>query len=136
IVNNTNGNTEQINKAGAGTLLLNGTLANTYSGTNTVTVAGTSVNNVGTYVLSGTLLLADTGGVAVPSTTVVVGDGLAGTGTTKGATLRYLAPFQTITFGTNVSGGTFALTFNGQTTAPITWSTTAATLAGNIQSAL
>ncbi len=135
IVNNT-GAAVGITKSGAGTLVLSGNLPNTYSGTQTVTVAGTSTNNVGTYVQSGTLLLADTGGLALPSTTVVVGDGLAGSGTTKGATLRYQATFQSIVFGTNVTGGTFALTFNGQTTAAISWSTTAATLASNIQSAL
>src|SRR5262249_42236560 len=39
-------------------------------------------------------------------------------------------------FGTGINGGTFTLTFNGLTTGPITWSSTAATLAANIQAAL
>lgn len=43
---------------------------------------------------------------------------------------------QTITFGGTPSGGTFTLSFNGQTTGNITWSGTAATLAANIQTAL
>src|SRR5205085_1343611 len=43
---------------------------------------------------------------------------------------------QTLTFGPAVSGGTFTLAFNGATTAPITWSSTPATLVGNIQAAL
>jgi hypothetical protein len=43
---------------------------------------------------------------------------------------------QTITFGGNTSGGTFALLFNGVSTAAITYSTIPATLQANIQAAL
>ncbi len=49
------------------------------------------------------------------------------TGTSSGATL---------TFGGDITGGTFTLTDNGVTTAPIAWSCTPATLAANIQAAL
>lgn len=43
---------------------------------------------------------------------------------------------QTITFGTGITGGTFKLSFQGQTTAAITWSATNATLVANIDAAL
>src|SRR5262249_25550503 len=43
---------------------------------------------------------------------------------------------QTLTFGADITGGTFKLTFNGQQTGPITWSSTASTLVANIQAAL
>lgn len=43
---------------------------------------------------------------------------------------------QTLTFGATITGGTFKLTFDGKTTAAITWSSTNATLVGNIDTAL
>jgi hypothetical protein len=43
---------------------------------------------------------------------------------------------QTITFGGTPTGGTFTLTFEGHTTAAITWSATNATLVANIDAAL
>lgn len=43
---------------------------------------------------------------------------------------------QTITFGGTPTGGTFKLSFQGQTTAAITWSSTNATLVANIDAAL
>lgn len=43
---------------------------------------------------------------------------------------------QTISFGGNVTGGTFTLTFDGETTAPITWQQDANALLADIQSAL
>ena len=43
---------------------------------------------------------------------------------------------QTLTFGAGNTGGTFTLTFNGQTTTPITYSTTLATLQANILAGL
>src|SRR5262249_41215198 len=43
---------------------------------------------------------------------------------------------QTLTFGGTVTGGTFTLTFNGQTTGAINWSATTSTLQANIQAAL
>src|SRR5262249_12559182 len=52
-----------LTKGGAGTLVFNGTAANTYTGTTTVNV--------------GTLLASDTGGVAVPGN-LVIGDFLGG----------------------------------------------------------
>ncbi len=57
-----------ITKMGAGTLNLEGTAANTYTGATTVN--------------EGTLLLNQTGGVAVPGT-LVVGDGVGGSGINK-----------------------------------------------------
>ena len=42
---------------------------------------------------------------------------------------------QTLTFGPGVTGGTFTLSFNGKTTAPIAWSASTTTLQSNIQSA-
>ncbi len=43
---------------------------------------------------------------------------------------------QTLTLGGTITSGTFTLQYNGQTTAPIAWTAVAATLAGNIQTAL
>ena len=43
---------------------------------------------------------------------------------------------QSINFGGAITGGAFALSFNGATTGPITWSATAAALVSNIQAAL
>ena len=43
---------------------------------------------------------------------------------------------QTLLFGAGITGGTFTLSFNGQTTGPITWSASAATLRANIVAAL
>lgn len=43
---------------------------------------------------------------------------------------------QTLTFGGTPTGGTFTLTFDGYTTAPISWSSTNATLVANIDAAL
>lgn len=43
---------------------------------------------------------------------------------------------QTLTFGGTITGGTFTLTFNGYTTAAISWSSTNATLVSNIDTAL
>jgi hypothetical protein len=43
---------------------------------------------------------------------------------------------QTLTFGGTPTGGTFKISFQGQTTANITWSSTNATLVANIDAAL
>lgn len=43
---------------------------------------------------------------------------------------------QTLTFGGTITGGTFTLTFDGYTTAAISWSSTNATLVSNIDTAL
>lgn len=43
---------------------------------------------------------------------------------------------QTLTFGGTPTGGTFKLAFDGQTTAPITWSATNNTLRDNVDAAL
>ncbi len=56
------------------------------------------------------------------------------TGSVIGAPLVNVV--QTINFSSGVTGGTFTLTFNGKTTAPIAWSANIATLQGNIMSAL
>src|SRR5205085_8919816 len=89
-----------------------------------------------TTVNAGTLLLDDNGGVAIPSANVVIGDFLGGSGVNKADVLRLLLPVQLLTFGNGITGGTFTLTFNGQTTGAITWSSTGSTLAANIQAAL
>src|SRR5262249_42704602 len=47
-----------------------------------------------------------------------------------------LSETQLLTFGGTVTGGTFALSFNGATTAPIAWDATPANLVANIQAAL
>ena len=43
---------------------------------------------------------------------------------------------QTLTFGGTITGGTFILAFNGETTSAISWSSTNATLVSNIDTAL
>src|SRR5262249_3138152 len=95
-----------LTKGGAGTLIFNGSTANLYAGTTTVNV--------------GTLVLDDSGGLAVPGN-LIIGDFLGGSGAGKADVVRAFVPAQTITFGGGITGGTFALTFNGQTTGPITW---------------
>jgi hypothetical protein len=69
----------------------------------------------------------------------------AGTATLPSAKVYYLATgspsagtneVQTITFGSGQSSGNFNLRFNNSTTAPITWSSTNATLVANIDAAL
>lgn len=54
-------------------------------------------------------------------------EGVPGAGTSE---------VQTLTIGGTPTGGTFKLTFDGHTTAPITWSGTNATLIANIDAAL
>jgi hypothetical protein len=53
-----------------------------------------------------------------------------------GAPVAGTAEVQTITIGGTPTGGTFALAFEGFTTAAITWSATNATLIANIDAAL
>src|SRR5262249_28243158 len=67
---------QALTKGGAGTLVLNGTVSNTYTGVTTVN--------------AGTLLLRNTGGLAIPGN-VAIGDGLGGTGAAKGDVVRLLA---------------------------------------------
>src|ERR1019366_6003726 len=68
-----------ITKGGAGTLTLNAAAADTYTGTTTVN--------------TGTLLLGDSGGVAVPGS-LLVGDSLGGQGANKADVVRLLASNQ------------------------------------------
>lgn len=57
-------------------------------------------------------------------------------GVNAGAPVAGTDEVQTITFGGTPTGGTFQLTFMGQTTAAIAWSATNATLVANIDAAL
>ncbi len=74
-----------LTKGGAGTLVLNATTPNTYSGSATIN----GVTLVNTAVNAGTLLLGDSGGAAVPGN-LEIGDGLGGTGANKGDVVRAL----------------------------------------------
>ncbi len=56
--------------------------------------------------------------------------------TTAGAPVAGTDEVQTITIGGTPTSGTFTLTFEGHTTAPITWSSTNNTLVANIDAAL
>ncbi len=109
--------------------------------------------NVGGLATAGTVSVSVTGSVA----TVTFGGSLGLTAlptmTANNINLNAINPFggavtttagvaatnavQTLTFAGPINGGTFLLTFNGQTTAtPINWSSTPATLAANIQAGL
>lgn len=54
----------------------------------------------------------------------------------SGAPVAGTDEVQTLTFGGTPTGGTFRLSFKGQRTAPIAWSSTNATLVANIDAAL
>ena len=87
-----------ITKGGAGTLILNGTAANLYTGTTTVN--------------TGTLLLNDSGGVAI-SGNLSVGDHLGGQGVTKADVVRLLASNQILPAGTVTIDASGLLDLNG-----------------------
>jgi hypothetical protein len=61
-----------------------------------------------------------------------VGRGYSSSGAPSAGT----SEVQTLTFGGTPTGGTFVLAFEGMATAPITWSSTNATLVSNIDTAL
>lgn len=63
-------------------------------------------------------------------------EGATGGYTTAGAPVGGTDEVQTLTIGGTPTGGTFTLTFEGFTTAPITWTATDATLISNIDAAL
>ena len=104
-----------LTKAGDGTLVLDGSVANTYTGA--------------TLVNGGTVLLSDSGGAAINGASLTVGSGLGGQGTNKADVVRVANQPQTLTFGSGITGGTFTLTFNGSTTATITAAAAAITAA-------
>jgi Bacterial Ig domain len=84
-------------------------------------------------------LAADT--VAGNPPTTNIGDATDSKGGTQPYTLNpaprdNTGALQTITFGGTVTGGDFTLAFNGATTSPITFSTSASALQTNIQGAL
>ena len=129
---------------------------------NNVTLSGASGNTL--TLGSGTLAVARTGDiVSVPtlalgstegvfltanSATATIASAITGTaGMTVGGLgslsltglnsgLSGANAVQTITFNGTPTGGTFSLSFNGATTAPITYTTVVATLDANIQAAL
>ena len=61
---------------------------------------------------------------------------LSGTNEVQRITLGGVNEVQTITFVGTITGGTFAITYNGQATAAITYSPNVAVLAANVQAAL
>lgn len=63
-------------------------------------------------------------------------EGGARTLTNAGAPVAGTDEVQTVTIGGTPTGGTFRLSFNGHATAPITWSSTNATLVANVDAAL
>ena len=87
-----------ITKNGAGTLTLNGTAANTYTGATTVA--------------AGTLLLNDSGGVAIPGA-LTIGDSLGGQGVSKADNVRLLAPGQINTLSVVTINNSGMLDLNG-----------------------
>jgi autotransporter-associated beta strand protein len=99
-----NGSGFGVTKTGFGTVQYTGSTSNTYTGL-------TSVND-------GTLQLNKSGGATAISGNLTVGDGTV------------ISEVQTVTV--TGSSGTFALTFNGQTTAPLLFNATAT----QVQSAL
>jgi len=93
-----------------------------------LTIGGSTFNL--TFGVNGTqpLMTADASGLTGTNTTMNVFTAVTGTPTTQA--------MQTICFSGSVTGGTFTLTFNGATTAPIPWTANAAVLATSIQNAL
>lgn len=67
---------------------------------------------------------------------IIQGTGVSTIAANAGAPGAGTDEVQTITFGGTPTGGTFTLTFQGLTTAAITWSATNATLVANIDAAL
>lgn len=67
---------------------------------------------------------------------VMPGGGLDSPLHNAGAPVNGTNEVQTVTVGGSPSAGTFKLTFDGHTTAPITWSATNGTLIANIDAAL
>ena len=96
---------------------------------------GAIVSSVTPTLGSGTLALQSdetySGSTTVNQGTVTLNNGgqLLNTAGTNAAA-------KPLTFGGTVTGGTFTLTFNGQTTGAIQWSATAATLQANILTSL
>lgn len=56
--------------------------------------------------------------------------------TTAGAPTAGTTEVQTLTIGGTPTGGTFTITYDGQTTVPITWTATDATLVADVDAAL
>src|SRR5262249_33158796 len=86
----------------------------------------------GTLTVSGDGTLAQIAGVIVSNATTLTPAPATGIL----SSLTGVSAVQTLTFGFGISSGTFTLTFNGLTTAPILWNGTPATLVANIQAAL
>ncbi len=63
-------------------------------------------------------------------------EGSSGEYQNAGAPVNGTNEVQTLTIGGTPTGGTFKLAYEGQTTGPITWSSTNAVLLANIQAAL
>ena len=113
-------------------------------GTGTLASTGTgNIVSVPTLALGAAegVALTNSGASTTISSTITGTDGLTigdgGTLTLTGAnTYNGVNTVQTLTFGATNTGGTFNLTFNGQTTAPITYTTTLATLQANIVAGL
>ena len=132
-----------------GTLNLGGfTLTVTSGGVLAIGGGNASITN-GTLAFGpaqGSLLTDGLAGTSLTISTTITGiGGLAISGgissvTLNGANNAYSAAnanaVQTLTLGGTVTGGTFMLSYDGQTTAPIAWNLAAATVATNIQNAL
>ena len=104
-----------LTKGGAGTLLLNGNVSNTFTGTTTVN--------------TGTLLLNDSGGVAVPGN-LVVGDLLGGQGSNKADVVRLLASNQIVQTSALTINNAGLLDFNGNSNTIGVGQTTALSITG------
>ncbi len=136
-----------------GTTIVSGTSAITLTGTVTMLASSQlTVNDTAGLTISGAVLdsngaraltVAGTGMLTMPNPSLYSGGTVLNAGAATGAGILAVGnnalgvnAVQTLTFGGTVTGGTFTLTFDGQTTAPIAFSTTLTTLQSNIASAL
>ena len=150
----------ELSKMGGGTLVFNGGTANTYSGQTTVDEGTLQLSETAPVAaFAGPVMVGDFSGTdkLVVTTTwsqtnsqniFVNSSGIfdisssgapQSVGTIEvrgGKVIANSNADQQLAFGASNTGGTFTLTFNGQTTAAITYSTTPATLQSNIQAGL
>jgi autotransporter-associated beta strand protein len=145
-----NGVGQPVNKVGLGTLQLAGTAANSLTGTMTVNDGSLQLNKTsGRDAIEGTLIIGDNQGTGTDTVQELTANQvLASTAVTVAVNSTGLwdlsaipqvdlsSAWQTVTISGSPVGGTFTLSYNGQTTAAIAYNAPANSGTGNVQSAL